>query len=204
MKRVLIESPLKGNGDPEEYMMNKEYARMCMKDSLERGEAPYASHLLFDQYNILEDNIPEQRKLGIEAGLIWGAQADLTAVYIDRGISEEMRLGIDRAKIEGRLIEERSLGEGINQTLEAMRESLLRQTRLTNIGKLSMDNGILILISTGNKDVLFQMDSLALHEALGLLEFARMRGAAYIARMVGMDAVEKENTGEINPDSRPS
>lgn len=88
MKLVVIESPYAGDVEK-----NLKYARRCMKDSLARGEAPYASHLLFTN-GVLDDLDPEERKAGIEAGLAWGAKADLVAVYVDRGISTGMHLGI--------------------------------------------------------------------------------------------------------------
>lgn len=102
MKLVIIESPYAGN-----IHANTEYARACLKDSLKRGESPYASHLLLTQ--VLDDAKPEERKQGIEAGLQWGKNADLTAVYTDRGISVGMIEGIRRAFDEGRPVELRSL-----------------------------------------------------------------------------------------------
>ena len=74
-----------------------------------RGEAPFASHLLYTQPGVLRDEVDEERSLGIEAGLVWGAGADATVVYEDLGISGGMRMGIDRAKAEGRPVEMRRL-----------------------------------------------------------------------------------------------
>lgn len=103
---VIIESPFKGDGiNPPER--NAEYARECLRDSLRRGEAPFASHLLYTQ--VLDDTNPAERTQGIEAGLAWGAKADLTAVYTDRGISDGMRLGIAAAEKAGRRIEFRKV-----------------------------------------------------------------------------------------------
>lgn len=104
MKIVLLESPLAGDMEA-----NKRYAREAMRDSLMRGEAPFASHLLYTQ--CLDDTIPEERIIGIEAGLYLGRCADITAVYIDLGISDGMKLGIDRAVREGRPIIYRSIKE---------------------------------------------------------------------------------------------
>jgi hypothetical protein len=78
-----------------------------MHDCLLRGEAPFASHLLYPQ--VLDDNLPSERRLGIEAGLAWGQRADLTVLYIDLGITSGMRQGVVRARDEGRPIETRSL-----------------------------------------------------------------------------------------------
>ncbi|WP_221971543.1 hypothetical protein [Rhizobium leguminosarum] len=104
MRPVIIESPYAGDIE-----MNVAYARAAMWDCLERGEAPYASHLLFTQVGVLDDSDAAQRARGIEAGLIWGRNAAATVVYTDRGISTGMQQGIDRATAEGRPIEYRSL-----------------------------------------------------------------------------------------------
>ena len=47
--------------------------------------------------------------MGIEAGLSIGKFATRTAVYTDRGISSGMQYGIERAELEGREVEYRSL-----------------------------------------------------------------------------------------------
>ena len=91
MVRVILESPY--SGDIEK---NLEYARLAIRDSLTRGEAPIASHLLYTQENILDDNIPEQRKLGIDAGLEWLKFAEKHVFYVDNGFSKGM---LDALKI---------------------------------------------------------------------------------------------------------
>ena len=80
-----------------------------MHDCFKRGEAPYASHLLYTQDGVLDDNIPEERMLGIEAGLLWGSKADKTVVYTDLGISSGMEYGIQNAIKVGRMIDYRSI-----------------------------------------------------------------------------------------------
>jgi hypothetical protein len=104
MTLVVIESPFAGDEEK-----NTKYARACMRDSLSKGEAPLASHLLYTQEGILNDGIPEERIRGIEAGLAWGKKASKTVVYTDLGISGGMEKGIQRAKDEGREIEFRNL-----------------------------------------------------------------------------------------------
>ena len=104
MPLVLIESPFAGDID-----LHIEYARAGMRDSLNRGEAPFAMHLLYTQAGILNDDIPEERKLGIDAGFSWGKFAELTAVYTNLGITPGMQLGIQRALEEDRRIEYREL-----------------------------------------------------------------------------------------------
>jgi hypothetical protein len=104
MRRVIIESPYAGDIDA-----NVAYARRCVRDSLSRGEAPSASHLIYTQ--VFDDNIQSERTMGIRAGLAWGGAADATIVYTDRGISRGMEIGIDAAKRANRVIEYRELGE---------------------------------------------------------------------------------------------
>ncbi len=105
---VILESPYKGN-TPEELERNIQYARRCMRDCFQKGDYPFASHLLYTQPGILDDNDKEERKLGIEAGLAWVNHAEATIVYTDFGISEGMKYGIQRAEKEGRKIEYRTL-----------------------------------------------------------------------------------------------
>lgn len=103
---VVIESPYAGD-----IKGNLAYARACVRDSVLRGEAPIASHLLLTQDGILRDDVPEERALGIGAGLAWLRVADASAVYIDRGISNGMRQGIAAAEAAGVPVEYRSIGK---------------------------------------------------------------------------------------------
>lgn len=104
MKRVILESPYAGDIEA-----NLAYARACLRDSLSRGEAPIASHLLYTQPGILDDMIPDEREWGIEAGLVWRAVAEASVVYVDRGISTGMDYGIAAARAAGVPVELRSL-----------------------------------------------------------------------------------------------
>lgn len=108
MRRVIVESPYAGATE-EILDRNVRYARAACADCLRRGEAPWASHLLYTQPGILRDEIPEERALGIEAGLVWGTAAAATVVYLDLGLSRGMELGLRRAVKEGRRIELRTL-----------------------------------------------------------------------------------------------
>ena len=104
MPLVLIESPFAGDVET-----NIKFARACMRDSLNRGEAPLAMHLLYTQEGILSDDIPEERNWGIEAGFAWGKHAEKTAVYSNLGITPGMQLGIQRAQEADRPVEYREL-----------------------------------------------------------------------------------------------
>ena len=96
MKKVILESPYAGDIEA-----NITYARQCVKDSLSRGEAPIASHLLYTQDGILDDLIPHEREKGIKAGLVWLSVADYQVFYIDRGISKGMQSAMDYADEKG-------------------------------------------------------------------------------------------------------
>jgi len=106
MKLVLIESPWKASNAVEQ-VRNSNYARNAMMDCIARGEAPFASHLLYTQ--VLNESIPEERSTGIEIGLLWGKYASKTVVYDDFGITSGMYFGIKRAMSEQREIEYRSI-----------------------------------------------------------------------------------------------
>jgi len=104
MKLVIIESPYAGD-----VQTHTEYARRCLADSLSRGEAPYASHLLYTQPGVLDDTKSEERTKGMRAGFAWNAMAAATVVYTDYGISAGMKEGIANAIGANRLIIYRSL-----------------------------------------------------------------------------------------------
>ena len=89
--RVIVESPFAGG------FANVRFARECLRDCISRGESPFASHLLYSQKGLLDDNIPEERKLGIDAAAAWLEVADYVCVYMDNGVSPGMMIGIVRA-----------------------------------------------------------------------------------------------------------
>lgn len=89
MKRVIIESPFAGDIEA-----NLTYLRACMRDCLLHDEAPFASHALYTQVGVLDDQVPDERKLGIAAGFFWRQRGTLTAFYMDRGWSNGMFEGL--------------------------------------------------------------------------------------------------------------
>jgi hypothetical protein len=99
---VFLESPLAGN-----VIDNVAYAKRCLLDSLHRGEAPFASHLICTL--VLDDRIPEERQLGMEAGESWRLTADYVVVYVDKGLSPGVIAGIEHAIALYTPIEFRSL-----------------------------------------------------------------------------------------------
>jgi hypothetical protein len=111
MRLVVLESPYAGD-----IKKNVAYARACVRDSLSRGEAPIASHLLYPQPGILRDEIPKERQWGIDAGLAWKSVASASVVYTDLGISVGMQYGIAAAEAAGIPVEYRKLPD-LNSTL---------------------------------------------------------------------------------------
>jgi len=114
MKRVIVESPYAGKSTWRavaffQRIVNRRYARRCVRDALSRGEAPSASHLLYTQPGILRDEVPNERQWGIDAGLAWGGVAEKTVVYTDLGVSRGMEYGIENAKRAGRPVEYRTI-----------------------------------------------------------------------------------------------
>lgn len=102
MKLVVVESPYAGD-----VKMNLTYARSACFDCVERGEAPFASHLLYTQF--LDDSVPSERRQGMVSGFMWGAYADTVVVYTDLGISKGMQEGVDRAEASGKAVEYRTV-----------------------------------------------------------------------------------------------
>jgi hypothetical protein len=106
--RVIIESPFKGSTE-RLTERNVRFLAACLRDCLLRGEAPFASHAIYTLPGVLDDSLPAERKLGINAGFQWRPASERTVVYQDFGISEGMRQGIEHAKTLGHVIEVRSL-----------------------------------------------------------------------------------------------
>lgn len=124
---VVVESPY-GAADDETVELNTKYARACLADCLQRGEAPFASHLLYTQPGVLDDRKPRERRKGIRAGFAWGEVASARVVYVDRGFSRGMAAGVlEAARIE-QPIELRSLrvAGGSPKFVEVVRRALAR------------------------------------------------------------------------------
>jgi hypothetical protein len=100
MKRVVVESPFRG-ATPAEQRRNIAYAKAAVMDCIARREAPIASHLLLTQPGLLLDADPEQREIGIAAGLAWALKANVIAFYTDYGISSGMKAAAAFYEAEG-------------------------------------------------------------------------------------------------------
>ena len=104
MRLVVIESPYAGDVE-----RNLAYVRAAMQDCINRGEAPYASHALYTQPGVLNDDDPSERMQGIQAGFAWGALADAVVVYTDLGMSRGMTEGVTSATKRNATIEYRTI-----------------------------------------------------------------------------------------------
>lgn len=105
VRRVVIESPYAGD-----VARNLRYLDRCMKDSIGRGEAPFASHKLYP--SVLDDGVPDRRELGLRLGFEWRKVAEETVVYTDLGVSPGMEEGVAEARVLGQRVTYREIGEG--------------------------------------------------------------------------------------------
>ena len=103
---VMIESPYKGDKKKQQILFL--YAQRCLKDSLYRGEAPFAGHLLYTQ--VLNDANQDERAIGIDCHLSWLDPAVKIVAYIDYGISKGMKMAIDLANKREKPISYRRIG----------------------------------------------------------------------------------------------
>lgn len=114
MDLVIVESPYAG-----EIERNLAYARKAMRDCFDRGEAPFASHLLYTQEFVLDDSIPQERAKGIQGGYEWMMKADRVCFYIDLGWSRGMLQALRMARLQFKEIEARSLRKKVIQDHKA-------------------------------------------------------------------------------------
>ena len=119
MKLIYVASPYAG--DVEKHV---EYAKQACRAVMESGHAFFAPHLLYP--SILDDNVPEERQLGIDMGLtmlekcdeLWtfgdhiskGMQAEIKeAERIGipvRHIALELQIADSKEKLEGMTVEQ--------------------------------------------------------------------------------------------------
>jgi hypothetical protein len=108
MRLVILESPYAGGSD-EEIAQNVTFARAALRHCLMKGEAPIASHLLYTQLGVLYDGIPQEREMGIAAGLEWARVAEAAVFYADRGWSPGMLAAFEAHMLRGLHCEQRWL-----------------------------------------------------------------------------------------------
>lgn len=133
-KFTIIESPYRGD-----LIVNIQYARRALRDSIQRGEVPFASHLLYTQ--ALCDDVPAERALGmslgsdllrvIAAGIKAGTGTARCAVYDDLGVSDGMKLGIEAAAKLGLPVEFRKV-PGWPNAVESWPKNVVPLKEVTN------------------------------------------------------------------------
>ena len=106
MRLTIVESPYRGHTESEQER-NVIYLRMCLRDSILRGEAPFASHAIYPF--VLDDQDEVERGLGIRLGYEWWRAATLVAFYTDLGWSEGMMAAGKKVRTSGLKWEERSI-----------------------------------------------------------------------------------------------
>lgn len=107
MKAVILESPYSGL-----VPLNVAYLRACLRDSVLRGESPYASHALLTQPGVLRDEVLDEREAGIAAGFVWRPLAALTVFYENLGWSGGMNRALEDCEARKLPYERRTLGAG--------------------------------------------------------------------------------------------
>lgn len=90
-KIAYVCSPFRGD-----VKRNKEYARELTKDVIKMGMSPITPHLYLTE--ALDDNIPKERKQGLEVGLALLDCCHYIYVGDKYGISEGMKAEIEKAK----------------------------------------------------------------------------------------------------------
>lgn len=88
MRLVVCESPYRSRNSWE-LSLNLAYARALVRFVAKRGDTPFASHL--DLTQALDDRDPDQRELGIVAGLARLRVADVHLFGVDLGVSDGMK-----------------------------------------------------------------------------------------------------------------
>lgn len=109
---AFICSPLSANGGTCSVEDNQAYARLCMRHSIDSGEAPMVPHLLYTQ--VLDDTIDGHRAAAIECAerfirALAHTSAGVLAVYSDYGITQGMASEIELASKVGLPIKIRKL-----------------------------------------------------------------------------------------------
>jgi len=102
MRLTVIESPYAGKVEE-----NLAYLDQAILHCLRRNESPYASHKMLT--TALNDNIPVERRLGIDAGLAFRRHMHNRAFYIDLGWSGGMEAALRLYLREGLTFELRTI-----------------------------------------------------------------------------------------------
>jgi hypothetical protein len=146
MPLVLVESPYAGDA-----AANVDYASLCLRDALSRSEAPIAveCHSQLTQPTVLDDDIPDHRTLGIDAGLAWLRAADASVVYKGRSISSDMFLGIETARCAGVPVEFRRFDGYVTPDVTALDPHAPRARTCGECGACTPASGLVMHLLFG-------------------------------------------------------
>lgn len=152
MKYVFICSPYRPVGeDPEtELRKNIDQAKRACRLAVSRGLIPLAPHLYFTQF--LDDNDPQERKFGQQAGKEWMVCVSELWVVGDRissGMEEELKLArlwsipIKKVKFHNeqeKLYPDRNTVEQLRKTgLYPLHNLILRSDKFMNMNAVGID-----------------------------------------------------------------
>ena len=90
---IYVCSPYRGD-----VAANVAFAKRCCLDVIHAGEVPFAPHIYFTQF--LNDDIPQERELGIKCGLEILALCSAIWIFGEK-ITEGMCVEIDYAERHG-------------------------------------------------------------------------------------------------------
>lgn len=106
-KAVIVITPFAAEDYANAAKMNR-YALRATRDSLNRMEAPVASHLFYS--DVISARNPIERDIGLQSQLTWLKNCDLVAVYLDFGVTPAMQVAINAAIQRNKKIEYRTIG----------------------------------------------------------------------------------------------
>lgn len=84
------------------------YAIRAVRDSINRNEAPLASHVMYYDLSIRN---PIERDIGLQLQLSWLKHAQAVVVYNDWGITPAMQVVLNAAAVRNKRIEFRTIGD---------------------------------------------------------------------------------------------
>lgn len=105
-KLAVIESPWAGLDAGSKA---KHYLKQCIRDSLARGEIPWASHAMLAWTEALYEGDEEQRAEGLLVNKKMILKADVVAIYVDKGKSGGMKEAETWARMHGITVEIRNI-----------------------------------------------------------------------------------------------
>lgn len=119
MRRVIVEAPYSGWS-----AYHFSYMQDCMADCLSRREAPLVGHWVYPA---------RLGPVAVDATIAWEDACDVLAIYVDLGVTHNMRQAMVRAFARSRMVDVRALQNENGPVAERVRLALLgRPGRLVN------------------------------------------------------------------------